>query len=314
MLRKLFLVLILGINSMAALAISNAELFVYAQTTYPTVFAGPAIAGTHLQYNFNYYTGSQNYLAVDNNAHIFMKGPFTNDVISDVGAVADYQNALRRFIDQVGPPGPMGPSGPQGPMGPQGPQGATGPKGDTGSAAPIKTIGELYQGGIVFYVDVDGQHGLIAARADQNGGALIQWSNGTNKVTNAGGDGLYAGAMNTALIIAQQTADNPTGNFAAKMAADYSVQENGVDACTIADGFTHPSKYETCYGDWYLPSRVELDLLYGQKAVVGGFGNIQYWSSTEASSDTVWYQKFSSGYKGTTSKYSMFPVRPIRAF
>jgi len=181
MLRKLFLVLILGINSMAALAISNAELFVYAQTTYPTVFAGPAIAGTHLQYNFNYYTGSQNYLAVDNNAHIFMKGPFTNDVISDVGAVADYQNALRRFIDQVGPPGPMGPSGPQGPMGPQGPQGATGPKGDTGSAAPIKTIGELYQGGIVFYVDVDGQHGLIAARADQNGGALIQWSNGTNK-------------------------------------------------------------------------------------------------------------------------------------
>ena len=87
---------------MAALAISNAELFVYAQTTYPTVFAGPAIAGTYLQYNFNYYTDSQNYLAVDNNAHIFMRGPFTNGVISDVGAVADYQNAFRRFLAFAG--------------------------------------------------------------------------------------------------------------------------------------------------------------------------------------------------------------------
>jgi predicted RecA/RadA family phage recombinase len=49
-------------------------------------------------------------------------------------------------------------------------------------AFPVpKTIGQAYQGGIVFYVDLDGMHGLIAARADQ--GAAVTWSNvnGTNQ-------------------------------------------------------------------------------------------------------------------------------------
>ncbi len=111
MLRKLFLVLILGINSTAALAISNAELFAYAQANYPSIFSGNASAGTYLQYTYQYYQGSGTYLAVDNNDKIFMKGPFTHDAISEVGALADYQNAFRRFINQVGPQGPAGNDG-----------------------------------------------------------------------------------------------------------------------------------------------------------------------------------------------------------
>ena len=119
-------------------------------------------------------------------------------------------------------------------------------------------IGETYGGGKVFYVDDSGQHGLIAALADRSTG--IQWYNGTNKFTGTTGDGLYAGAMNTAIIIAAQMNDNPAGNFAAKVAADYSVQEDGVTPCT-------GSAAEICYGDWYLPSMVELNLLYQQKAL-----------------------------------------------
>ncbi len=36
----------------------------------------------------------------------------------------------------------------------------------------------------------------------------IQWYNGTNRITSTTGDGLNAGAMNTAMIIATQIADN----------------------------------------------------------------------------------------------------------
>ncbi|MEO6405797.1 MAG: hypothetical protein ABIY51_14985, partial [Ferruginibacter sp.] len=50
------------------------------------------------------------------------------------------------------------------------------------SSATVHYIGESYGGGIVFYVYDNGQHGLIAATADQSTG--IQWANNTN-ITNA---------------------------------------------------------------------------------------------------------------------------------
>jgi hypothetical protein len=128
---------------------------------------------------------------------------------------------------------------------------------------PFRYIGEKYGGGIVFYVYDNCQHGLIAATSDQSTG--IQWSNGLYKYTGATGDGLLAGKMNTAMIVATQIGDASGGNFAAKVCADYS----SVDA----DGIT--------YGDWYLPSKYELNLLYNQRNVVGGFAGGNYWSSSE---------------------------------
>ncbi|MDI6734801.1 MAG: hypothetical protein QME42_01185 [bacterium] len=125
------------------------------------------------------------------------------------------------------------------------------------SVAGKLSIGQSYGGGIVFYVYDNGQHGLIAATADQSAG--IQWYNGTYRVTNAIGDGIGAGKMNTMLIIAMQTNDNTGGNFAAKVCADYSVTVGGIT-----------------YGDWYLPSKHELNLLYQQKTVVGGFSSNYY--------------------------------------
>ena len=54
--------------------------------------------------------------------------------------------------------------------------------------------------------------------------------------------------MNTAIAIATQMADDESGNFAAKVCADYSVTVGGVT-----------------YGDWYLPSQYELNLLFLQR-------------------------------------------------
>jgi hypothetical protein len=185
--------------------------------------------------------------------------------------------------------------------------GITDPKGATGTAASVHIIGDSYQGGIIFYVDADGQHGLVAARADQSSG--IKWHNGAYKVTRTTGDGMGAGAMNTVLIIAAQSNDNPATNFAATVAADYSVQNDGVTVCT-----PNPPITETCYGDWYLPSTVELNLLYKQKAVVGGFSNSSYWSSTEHDSNEAWTLLFANGYRTSDNKVNTFPVRAVRAF
>jgi hypothetical protein len=161
-------------------------------------------------------------------------------------------------------------------------------------------IGDSYGGGIVFYVHDGGRHGLIAATADYNSGGTILWHNGTGKITGTSGDGLYAGAMNTAMIVAQQMADNQTGNFAAKVCADYSVTIDGVT-----------------YGDWYLPSKWELWFLHQQRNVVGGFitGNdFSYWSSTEYDAWTGYGQDFISGNPNPYGKGQGMRVRAIRAF
>jgi len=157
-------------------------------------------------------------------------------------------------------------------------------------------IGESYGGGIVFCLYDNGQHGLVAATTDQSTG--MQWYNGTYRTTGTSGDGLNAGAMNTAIIIATQMGDNQNGNFAAKVCADYSVTVGGVT-----------------YGDWYLPSKYELNLLYQQKAVVGGFANSNYWNSSENDANTAWIENFSSGNQDNYQwKGYAYYVRAIRAF
>ncbi|MFO3037072.1 collagen-like protein [Legionella pneumophila serogroup 1] len=70
-----------------------------------------------------------------------------------------------------GAPGPMGPAGPKGEQGPAGTYKAG--EGIEISDGEIRTtlshhIGEEYNGGIVFWVDQTGQHGLIASKTDLN--------------------------------------------------------------------------------------------------------------------------------------------------
>jgi hypothetical protein len=151
----------------------------------------------------------------------------------------------------------------------------------------VHYIGESYGGGIIFYVYDNGQHGLIAAVADQSGG--IQWYNGSYTVTNAVRDQVNAGRSNTERIIISQAA----GTYAAQICANY--QGGG-------------------YGDWYLPSFFELNLLCLQKTLVGGFGVGFYWSSTEATNISAWTWLFNSCSLSFGSKGTANSVRAIRSF
>ena len=192
-------------------------------------------------------------------------------------------------IGPIGVTGPTGTTGSTGATGPQGTIGLTGTTGSTGATGgyPVHTIGESYGGGIVFYVYDGGQHGLIAATADQSTG--IQWYNASYTTTNAVRDGIGAGKFNTERIIANQG----PGAYAAQICANYLGGN---------------------YGDWYLPSKDELNLLYLQKTVVGGFAINDYWSSTETSSTNAYNCYFGNAFAYSLNKFNTSSVRAVRAF
>lgn len=131
------------------------------------------------------------------------------------------------------------------------------------SLSSAAKIGETYGGGIVFYVDQSGQHGLVAAKADMQG----------------------------------HSSGNQEGWF------------NWADAKRICNDFVCEG-----YSDWFLPSREELNKLYFQQSVVGGFAENYYWSSSEQSADLAWNQNFFVSDQYKYYKKNVSQVRPIRAF
>ncbi len=151
--------------------------------------------------------------------------------------------------------------------------------GDTGPA-----------GGIVFYITNGGRSGLEAAPVDQSSSTL--WGCEGSKI-GALGTGVGTGAQNTADILAGCR----TLGIAARKAAN----------CIIGG-----------YDDWFLPSREELNLLYQQKDVVGGFTGTSYWSSTETNPSDATVIHFDVGNivhkKKEEGAKSSSHVRAIRSF
>jgi hypothetical protein len=168
------------------------------------------------------------------------------------------------------------------------------------------SVGDFAHGGIVFWVDETGQHGLACTKSDQS--TNVRWYAGTHGNTQAKGSGPYAGAANTAIIIAAQVAIGDDGNtYAARICNELQITEGG-----------------KTYGDWYLPSKGELNLMYENKAAIDttaianggvGFAASYYWSSTEFEEDFYAGAKnFFFGDSGYFSKDNVFRVRAVRAF
>lgn len=153
------------------------------------------------------------------------------------------------------------------------------------------TIGSIFGGGIICYVDPSGQHGIIAAQNDQHNN--ITWYNGTYVSTNTFESSIYSGKLNTATIVSVQG----PGSYAAKICDDLVIGT---------------------FDDWYLPSRDELDLVYRNLKVTGlsSFLSDRYWSSTEYGQYNAWWQIFRDGGQGYNhyAKNQLFSVRAVRAF
>ena len=243
---------------------------------------------------------------------------------------AQGERGLQGELGLQGTTGLQGERGLQGEKGQKGEAGAQGAQGLPGNytagegitieGSVIKAIhtthkiGELYHGGIIFWLDETSEHGLIVSKLDINKGQGIQWRNGAsgNKVTNARADGIGAGENNTNIIIAQQTIDQQTGNFAALIAVKYRVQEDGETPCPSPDLLS-----ATCYGAWYLPSAHELALIRNNLSQQGlvHFAPDYYWSSTEANATTAWMQNFATGELIANKKDSTLgQVRAVSRF
>ena len=172
------------------------------------------------------------------------------------------------------------------------------------SAIKTYSIGDFVHGGIVFWVDETGQHGLVCAKKDQS---AMRWFGGKNGHTRAKGDGVYAGKANTAIIIAATVSigdDNAT--YAARACNELQLEEERVPK----------------YGDWYLPSNHELNLMFLKKAEINTTAGRQsgsslssaYWSSTEIDNDGAYKVNMSDGKGAEASKGSTSNVRAVRTF
>jgi hypothetical protein len=104
-----------------------------------------------------------------------------------------------------------------------------------------------------------------------------------------------SGYYNTLAIILQGNSDTSTS--AAALSDSYTITIGGV----VVD-------------DWYLPSHLELQQLYGQRTVLGDFQRAAYWSSTAYSDIGVWAWFFDGSGSGGYAKSNEASVRPIRSF
>ena len=185
-------------------------------------------------------------------------------------------------------------------------------EGNNSSASRLVTVfespvvGDLKNGGYVVWVNpTDPSKGLVSALVDQSTDIRgVVWYDGdfnTLPETGATSTAIGTGSSNTdAIIVAQGS-----GSYAAQLCADYSV---------TVDGIT--------YDDWFLPSKDELNLLYLQHTLIGGFTDDvtteiygdYYWSSSESSKYNAWEQDFFDGSDETSDKNYPNLVRAVRAY
>lgn len=155
----------------------------------------------------------------------------------------------------------------------------------------ITAIGVTYQGGIVFYIDDTGLHGLVAAPYDQS--VAAEWGCLGTSISSANGTAIGTGYQNTINIINSCL----TEGIAAKIC--YDLVLNG-------------------YDDWFLPSRDEMRMV-DQNLRQKGLGNLAdnpYWTSSEYLnySGAAWLHYFLAGKDDSAGKHLANRVRAVRAF
>ena len=108
---------------------------------------------------------------------------------------------------------------------------------------------------------------LEAAPNDQSTGSAWSDISGTEIGATAQGTAVGTGQGNTTAIVGQL-------------------------GCTLGAAKVCKAYSGGGYTDWFLPSKDELNAMYGKKAAIGGFVIDWYWSSTEYRDAGAWKQSF----------------------
>jgi hypothetical protein len=171
------------------------------------------------------------------------------------------------------------------------------------NSIPTHYAGELFGGGVVFYVDQTGNHGLICSMTNLSAGSA--WSN------------VYSLIGPTA-----QSEWNSEGNTSAIMSqAGYTG-----GASSLCDAYINPDYGTGTFSDWYLPAFDILNLIYNTRGLINktldsdgnagttGITRNIYWSSTEGGPTHAWVLDFTVADPIFFWKNSLGYVRAIRAF
>jgi hypothetical protein len=159
----------------------------------------------------------------------------------------------------------------------------------TTTSASTIAIGQTYEGGIIFYIDGTGLHGLVAAPSDQG---IVLWGCEGTSITGTS-TLLGTGLANTNKIVATCT----SAGIAARICSDLTLAGKS---------------------DWYLPSKEELRLMH-QNLHLQNMGNFQmnrHWSSSQYSAQFAWCQFFNLNVNQLYYDKDLiaYPVRAIRSF
>ncbi|MBF4466707.1 hypothetical protein [Flavobacterium sp. LC2016-12] len=137
-----------------------------------------------------------------------------------------------------------------------------------------------------------------------------EWGCSKSSIITARNTELGHGYFNTAQIVNHH--DNMVNYY-----LNPSICNNGNNGTVQAKDAVKYSQY--FYTDWFLPSTDELELIYKNLYLknIGGFSNLNYWSSTESDEKTVLTIDFKTGEKIATPKIpqkSTTQARVIRYF
>ncbi len=170
---------------------------------------------------------------------------------------------------------------------------------------PEHYVGEIFDNGIVFYVDETGEHGYMASLYDLDGagtGSTVQWSDVTNTLIGDSAQNMFYGRRNT-----------------------YNISNQASHTCSAA------SICEAYGTGWYLPSIRELMMLFSKDVIIdmvlwqdgdsGTYGLSKqgvmapgYWSSTEVNASSAWNWVPNMGMLGQSPKSGACYVRAIKKF
>ncbi len=133
--------------------------------------------------------------------------------------------------------------------------------------------------------------------------------------------GAYWGTYNVTLgVNAQSYTDGLTNTNTALASIEGNPQAGACNtdpynppACTPNAHLLCKGLRSTLGGDWYLPARDELsNVLYANKAAIGGFSDTYYWASTEGASSLAQFVLLTDGSRNYRLKNQSSRVRCVR--
>ena len=167
------------------------------------------------------------------------------------------------------------------------------------ATSPSYSIGDIVNGGVVFWLDSTGQHGLVVAFSDV--ATSVEWGcYGTDlpNVSNAPYN------------------NNVPAGLGAEIGDGFNNTNDILNDCPTAPAALAA---RSLGAQWFLPSAKELKKIYDNKITleaVDGFIDFSayYWSSTEYDSFSAWNQSFNYGGQYGLNKVGSGYVRAVRAF